>query len=116
MCLHKCSVISDSALQAPLSMGFFGQDYWSELPFSPPGDLPYQGLKQHLLRLLCWQVDSLPLHQLRTPGVWTYHVIRSVPKCKNTSGTAGEKINSPVCKEVKHLKSLTEDVCLFLLK
>ena len=28
------------------------------MPFSPPGDLPAQGLKQHLLCLLYWQVDS----------------------------------------------------------
>ena len=40
------SVMSDSlqphgvACQAPLSMGFPGQEYWSWLPFSPPGDLP----------------------------------------------------------------------------
>ena len=27
--------------QAPLSMGFPRQDYWSELPFPSPGDLPY---------------------------------------------------------------------------
>ena len=26
--------------QAPLSMGFSRQEYWSGLPFSPPGDLP----------------------------------------------------------------------------
>ena len=27
-------------LQAPLSMGFSGQEYWSGLPFSSLGDLP----------------------------------------------------------------------------
>ena len=26
--------------QVPLSMGFSGQEYWSELPFAPPGDPP----------------------------------------------------------------------------
>ena len=31
--------------QAPLSMGFPRQDYWSGLPFSSPGDLPYPGIK-----------------------------------------------------------------------
>ena len=30
--------------QAPLSMEFFRQEHWSELPFSPPGDPPNQGL------------------------------------------------------------------------
>ena len=28
------------ARQAPLSMGFSRQGYWSGLPFPPPGDLP----------------------------------------------------------------------------
>ena len=33
------------ALQAPLSMGFYRQEYWSGLPFSPPGDLPDPEIK-----------------------------------------------------------------------
>ena len=28
------------ACQAPQSMGFLWQEYWSGLPFPPPGDLP----------------------------------------------------------------------------
>ena len=31
------------AYQAPLSMGFPRQEYWSGLPFPPPGDLPHAG-------------------------------------------------------------------------
>ena len=33
------------AHQAPLSMGFPRQDYWSELPFPFPGHLPNPGIK-----------------------------------------------------------------------
>ena len=33
------------AHQAPLSMGFSRQEYWSGLPCPPPGDLPDPGLK-----------------------------------------------------------------------
>ena len=33
------------ALQAPLPMGFPRQEYWSELPFPSPGDLPDPGIK-----------------------------------------------------------------------
>ena len=33
------------ARQAPLSMEFFRQGYWSGLPFPPPGDLPNPGIK-----------------------------------------------------------------------
>ena len=31
--------------EAPLSMGFFRQEYWNELPFPPPGDLPDSGIE-----------------------------------------------------------------------
>ena len=33
------------APQAALSMGFPRQEYWSGLPFPPPGDLPDAGIK-----------------------------------------------------------------------
>ena len=33
------------ARQAPLSMGFLRREYWSGLPFPPPGDLPNPGIK-----------------------------------------------------------------------
>ena len=49
------------ALQAPLSMRFSKQEFWSGLPCPPPGDLPHPGLKARLLHLLYWQVGSLPL-------------------------------------------------------
>ena len=31
--------------QAPLSKGFFKQEYWSGLPYPPPGDLSDPGIK-----------------------------------------------------------------------
>ena len=34
-----------AAYQAPLSMAFSRQEYWSGLPFPPPGDLPDPGIK-----------------------------------------------------------------------
>ena len=33
------------ARQAPLSMGFSRQEYWSGLPFLSPGDLPDSGIE-----------------------------------------------------------------------
>ena len=33
------------AHQDPLSMGFPRREYWSELPFRSPGDLPDSGIK-----------------------------------------------------------------------
>ena len=50
MYMLVCSVLSDSlqlyrAHQAPLSMGFSRQEYWSGLPFPPPGDLLHPGIE-----------------------------------------------------------------------
>ena len=47
------------AHQAPLSIGFPRQEYWSRLLCPPPGDLPNPGIR--LLCLLHWQICSLPL-------------------------------------------------------
>ena len=49
MCVFSCVqlfvILWTVALQAPLSMEFSWQEYWSELPFSSPGDLPEPGIK-----------------------------------------------------------------------
>ena len=45
------------ARQAPLSMGFSRQEYWSGLPFPSPGDLPNPGIKPKSPAL---QADDLP--------------------------------------------------------
>ena len=37
------------AHQTPLSMGFPSQEYWSGLPFPPPGDLPNPGIEPSFL-------------------------------------------------------------------
>ena len=55
------------ACQAPLSMEFSRQEYWSRLPFLFQGIFLTKGSKLHLLRLLHWQADSLPLHYLGSP-------------------------------------------------
>ena len=40
------------ACQAPLSMGFFRQEYWSGLPCPSPGDLPTPGMEPTSLSLM----------------------------------------------------------------
>ena len=45
------------AYQAPLSMGFSRQEYWSGLPFPSPGDLPDPGIEPGSPAL---QADALP--------------------------------------------------------
>ena len=45
------------AFQATLAMGFSKQEYWSDLPFPSPGDLPDPGIESRSSAL---QEDSLP--------------------------------------------------------
>ena len=54
------------AHQAPLSMGFSRQEYWSGLPFPSPGDLPDPGINPSLLH--CRQI----LYQLSYEGRHMY--------------------------------------------
>ena len=49
------------ACQAPLSVGFSRQEYWSGLSCPPPGALPSQESNQHLLCLLHRQSFSRSL-------------------------------------------------------
>ena len=49
------------ARQAPLSMGFSRQEYWSGLSCPPPGDLPDPGIEPASPVSLAWQVDLYPL-------------------------------------------------------
>ena len=49
------------ALQAPLSMRFSRQEYWSGLPCPPPRDLPNPGMEPTSPASPVLQVDSLPL-------------------------------------------------------
>ena len=42
------------AHQAPLSMGFPRQEYWSGLPFPTPGDLPDPGIETASLTSPAW--------------------------------------------------------------
>ena len=52
----------DCGRQAPLPMEFSRQEYWSGLPFPPPGDLPNPGIEPRSPAL---QADSLPSEPLR---------------------------------------------------
>ena len=58
--------------QAPLSMGFPRQEYWSGLPFPSPGDTPDPGME---LSSPALQANSLPSEPLGKPYFTTYMCI-----------------------------------------
>ena len=64
--------------QAPLSMAFLRQEYWSGLPFPFPGDLPNPGIE-----------PGSPTLASRFFTIWA---IREVPRCGwNVTSYAGEE-------------------------
>ena len=56
----------DCSYQAPLSMGFSRQEYWSGVPSPSPGDLPDPGVKAGSPAL---QADTLPSETQTMTGV-----------------------------------------------
>ena len=69
-----CATPWTVACQAPLSMGFSRQEYWSGLPCPSPGDLPDPGIEPGAPAL---QADSLPTESGRTFcifGKWKQYV------------------------------------------
>ena len=80
-----CSIVSDStrwtvAHQAPLSLGFSRQEYWSAVPFLPPGHLPDPGIE---LESLASPARAAGLFTIEPPGkpfLLLFDVFSSVPK------------------------------------
>ena len=66
-CPALCNFM-DLARQAPLSMGFSRQEYWSGLPFPTPGDLSNPGIKPRFPAL---QADYLPFEPQEKTLIFT---------------------------------------------
>ena len=62
------------ACQAPLSVGFSRQEYWSGLPFSSPKELPDPGIK---LGSPALQADSFPSEPSGNPNDYTNMVFNT---------------------------------------
>ena len=63
-CLTFCGPM-DYSDQAPLSMGFSRQEYWSGLPFPSPGDLADPGIEPRSPAL---QTDALTSEPQGSPS------------------------------------------------
>ena len=57
LCPTLCDLLDCIVYQAPPSMGFSRQEYWSGLPFPSPGDIPNPGFEPGSPTL--W-ADALP--------------------------------------------------------
>ena len=92
--LQQSPTLCDSmhcSWQAPLSMGFFRQEYWGGLPCPPPGIFQMQGPNLCLLHplhcrqiLYCWAVREAPcLHMLKVRLLKLQAVITSSESSNN---------------------------------
>ena len=73
------------AHQAPLSLVFSRQEYWSGLPCPPPGDLPNPGIKPASPASPALQADSLPTEPPWDPGSILHPaLLRAKAVCKLT--------------------------------
>ena len=59
------------AHQAPLSMGFSRQEYWSGLPCPSPGDLPDPGIEPRSL-----MSPALASRFFTTSAIWCYSMVK----------------------------------------
>ena len=87
------------AYQPPLSMGLSKQEYWSELPFPSPGDLPNPGIKPGSPAL---QTDALPfepLHLLFTWGQTMVEVMKIMVTSLKTSYACTATVHFPTLQQ-----------------
>ena len=70
--VRLCDPIDCVPLQAPLSVGFSKQEYWSGLPFPSPGHLLNSGIEAMSLVSSALQVDSLITESLENTNVQVF--------------------------------------------
>ena len=68
---QSCLIVTPwpAACQAPLSMGYTRQKYWSRLPFPTPGDLPDPGIEMGSPALYAAPLPSEPLGKSPSPAI-----------------------------------------------
>ena len=78
-CVQLFAMLLTVALQAPLSMGFLRQEYWSGLPCHPPGDRPNPRTEPESLKSPALVGEFFPICRWFFSTTWEAHVI---PKLK----------------------------------
>ena len=80
---ESCSALCNTwtvAYQAPLSIEFFRQEYWSGLPFPSPGDIPNPGSESSSPVSPALKVDSLPTEPLGKPTRYLESLVAQMVK------------------------------------
>ena len=96
------------ACQALRSMGFSRQEYWSGLPFPPPGDLPNPGIEPESPAL---QAGSLPPCHLGRICFLTIFNFGTRSPCDSQASSLVLLLRAQ-CKYSPHYKPKKHDDCL----
>ena len=91
-CPTLCDPMDYIPCQAPLSMEFSRQEYWSGLPCLLPGDLPDLGIQPMSLRAHALQADSLALAPPGKPLYYYLYICTS-------SGYVSKEMKTVILKE-----------------
>ena len=91
------------AYQAPSSMRFSRQEYWSGLPFPSPGDLPEPGIKPGSLTLRADALTSEPPGKAMVFKVVMY-------RCESLGHKEGWALKN-WCSQIVVLKKTLENLC-----
>ena len=104
-CVQLFATPRTVASPAPLSMGFSKQEYWSRLPFSPPGDLNDPGIEPPSATSPTL-AGRLHYHQARlTVSLQGVHATYGICRTKETSGkNQNIFLNQENVLLLKHLK------------
>ena len=92
LCLTLFVIPRTAAHQAPLSVGFPRQEYWSGLPFPSPGDLPDPGMEHTSLAspalaggFFTTEAPGKPLHWV----IWSWTLCMRITLCPKKLLTRG---------------------------
>ena len=102
MCVCMLTVMSDSsrACQAPVSMRFPKQEYWSELPCPPLRDLPHPGIEPESLVSPALLADSLPPARPGKPV--TFMIALTIEWLQPSSGNLIDSIPSHILQKCQN--------------
>ena len=98
------------AHQAPLSLKFSRQEYWTGLPFPCPEDLPDPGIEPGPPAL---QADSLPSEPTgKLPGKWAWHWHLPWSTMHEWSQSCKTKVSPPLTLYLSDF-SFVNSACIF---
>ena len=92
--VQLCMTPWTAAYQAPLSMGFSKQEYWSGLPFPSPGDLPDSGIEPRSPAL---QADTLLFEPPGKPSPLNLKPLHGKHHCHGKEACVTQWSHEPSC-------------------